>query len=191
MSITDLVESDIPDMAPGEGSLVCEQCGDHFEHIGRGRKPKKCPTCRESRTASTPRASSRRTTSKDVESAIAVLDGMYSTASLGLMMLNPRAAVAWAGQIDQLQAQNRVTLAGDAALTKSINRLGERTGKAAFFLSHVFAIAPVVMVIREDMPKRKAKPAEPEPDPDFAAYAYAEPTADDVTSKNLRFFGAE
>ena len=185
MSILDVQDAPIPDSVPGENTLECEACGTHFEHTGRGRKPKKCPDCRANNAGTTTKPSSRRTTSKDVESAIAVLDGMYSTVSLGLVVLNPRAAVAWAGQLDTLQAQNRVTLAGDANLTKSINRLGERTGKAAFFLAHVFAIAPVVAVIREDMPKKpKRKP--PLAETPLEDLLNETPTV----NNNLGFFGA-
>lgn len=133
MSILDVKDAPIPDSVPGENTLECEACGTHFEHTGRGRKPKKCPDCRASNAGTTTKPSSRRTTSKDVESAIAVLDGMYSTVSLGLVVLNPRAAVAWAGQLDTLQAQNRVTLAGDANLTK-INQPARRTnGQGCIF----------------------------------------------------------
>lgn len=27
--------------------LECETCGSDFEYLGRGRPPKKCPTCRQ------------------------------------------------------------------------------------------------------------------------------------------------
>lgn len=148
------VENLDTDTMPGtNGDLTCESCGKSFDHTGRGRKPKKCPDCRATRTAtSTPRKSS-----KDVDAACAVLDTTYNAIALGLLMLSPRAASTWAEQLDTLQAQNRLTLAGDPALTKSILRAGEKTGKAAFLVSHVLAVAPVVMVIREDMPKRKPK----------------------------------
>ena len=140
------------DKAPGEGLLSCETCGINFDHTGRGRKPKNCPDCR---TTKTTRVSSPRKSTKDVEAACAVLESAYSTVALGLFVINPRAATVWVEQCDRLQAQNRLTLAGDPNLTKSILRAGEKSGKAAFLISHVLAVAPVIGVIREDMPKRK------------------------------------
>lgn len=40
------------DMAPADGAgveLTCEGCGHTFEHAGRGRRPKRCPSCRTTR----------------------------------------------------------------------------------------------------------------------------------------------
>ena len=185
MSIMDLQENDLtpPDTAPGEGMLTCEKCGNSFEHSGKGRKPKRCPDCRSVRE--TPVAS-RRTTSKDVESAIAVLDGMYNLVSLGLFMLNPKAAGVWNAQVDELQKQNRVTLAGDPNLTKSILRVGEKSGRTAFVLAHAFAVAPVVGVIVADLPpkQKKAKPTAAN------GHDFSEPE-NDLTAEipNMSFFG--
>lgn len=150
---------DETDSTPG-GELTCENCGRQFDHTGRGRKPKNCPECRaNSRT--TMRTNTTRKSTKDVEAACAVLESAYSAVALGLLMLSPRAAETWAHQVDTLQAQNKLTLAGDPMLCKSILRAGEKTGKAAFLISHVLAVAPVAMAIRQDMPKRKPKPNMP------------------------------
>ena len=45
IGLDDLVEVSTPDIPPNNDALVCETCGDMFEHTGRGRKPKTCPTC--------------------------------------------------------------------------------------------------------------------------------------------------
>lgn len=196
MSVMDFTDAKIPDDSPpGEGMLTCDVCGTTFEHTGRGRKPKTCPEHRGKTTATASSSSSRRTVSKDVESAIAVLDGAYSAGQLGLMMFSPNAAVAWTNSIPELQKQNRVTLAGDPNLCKSICRMGERTGKAAFFLSHVMAVIPVALVLREDfIEARKNRPAKvktpapgySEPQYDAEDFAHVPETDDDAA---LRFFG--
>lgn len=172
LSVADLADVNIPpeaqsDTEPGEHGLQCENCGRTFEHTGRGRKPKQCPECRaEKRTTRSSATGSRRTSSKDVETALAVLDSTYSTVAVGLLMVSPKAAAVWAEQLEQLQATNRLTLAGDPNLTKTICRAGERSGKAMFFLAHVMALAPVVMTVRAEMPARKKRenkaPAQPQ-----------------------------
>lgn len=205
MSILDITEVDIPtgedtpnDFAPGEGMLTCEQCGNHFEHSGRGRKPKRCLDCRSKATGTATRTPSRKSTPKDVETALAVLDGMYSTLSIGLFIVSPNAASVWAGQTDQLQTTNRVTLAGDPALTKSICRLGERTGKAAFILAHVVAAVPVVIQLREDSNERRKERAKNPPPSESgnpngseSRHPYTAPPVTTTTRRvgNMDFFG--
>ena len=155
IDLSDLVEVD---SVPGDdpNTLYCEACGNGFIHTGRGRKPKKCPDCK---TAPTSKTSGTRRTSKDVDTALAVLDSTYSAATLGLMVLSPRAASTWAESAEQLQASNRAILAGDPNLTKSICRAGEKSGKTMFFITHLVAIAPVVGVLRQDfMEARKNAP---------------------------------
>lgn len=171
MSVTDYSEVDPPetDEIPNNDFLTCESCNTSFEHSGRGRKPKRCPDCRKSG----PTTSRAKSPAGDVKSALAVLDGMYSAVSLGLFMLSPNAAASWAAQIDQLQASNAVTLAGDKVLCKSITKMGERTGKAMFFGAHVVAFAPVVNELRKDFANRtkktKHEPTPANPSPDISA----------------------
>ena len=168
MSGYSVMDAEIPTddpIAPGDGMLTCESCGISYEHTGRGRKPKKCPDCRATGATATPRGTSRRATSKDVETAIAVLDSSYSAVALGLMILSPRAASTWAGQIDQLQATNRTVLAGDPNLTKAICRGGERSGKVMFTLAHILAAAPVVGVLREDFTESRKRRVKNPPTP--------------------------
>ena len=168
MDLLDGVEITQTDMPPNHGDLTCAECGNAFDHVGRGRKPKNCPECREKLKAGTGtrRPASRRTTSKDVESALAVLDGVYSTMGLGLFVLSPNAAAQWNGSTDTLQAQNRVILAGDPNLCKSILRAGEKSGKAAFIIAHALALVPVVGILKDDWKASRAnKPAKPKKQP--------------------------
>ena len=101
-------------------------------------------------------------------------------------MLNPKAAGIWNAQVDELQKQNRVTLAGDPNLTKSILRVGEKSGRTAFVLAHAFAVAPVVGVIVADLPpkQKKAKPTAAN------GHDFSEPE-NDLTAEipNMSFFG--
>lgn len=50
------------DDPPADGH-VCDQCGTQFEHSGRGRPPKRCPECRQTRGRTT--STRTRTTAAD------------------------------------------------------------------------------------------------------------------------------
>lgn len=192
MSLYDISDVAIPDedSAPGEGLLTCESCGNSFEHSGRGRKPKKCADCRAAGARASGAGTTRRNaTSKDVKAALAVLEGAYSTVALGLMVLSPNAASVWAAQVPSLQAQNEVILSGDPALTKSILRTGEKTGKAAFVIAHVIAFAPVAMTVRADMPKRPKRAKKDTVIADNSATEYYVEDASGESFPNDRFFG--
>ena len=105
-------------------------------------------------------------------------------------MLSPRAATVWAQGIDTLQAANRVTLAGDPGLCKSILRAGEKSGKAAFAIAHVVALAPVVMSVRDDLKTMRKNRAVPDVPAEPAHENYA--VEDDATTNvhaDLSFFG--
>lgn len=158
IDLSDLVEVTEQDTPPNNDALVCENCGEMFEHSGRGRKPKNCPNCR-AKTATTPRSTRRN--SKDVETAIATLENYYGMISAALLLTSPMAAVAWGEQLDRLSAANRAILAGDPNLTKSICRVGEKSGKIAFVVAHVAAVIPPAMIIKEQLGSRpkKTKPA--------------------------------
>lgn len=182
-----LGESDqLPDdKPPMDGQLICENCGTHFEHSGRGRKPKKCPDCRATKTASTSRV---RGSSADVKSALATLDNLYNVVAIALLTVSPKSASVWAEQVEGLQASNAVALAADKNLCRSINRLGERTGKAMFFGAHIMALAPVAITLRADMAARKPKKTTPEKPArsESVEPAFEQPPANN--SHNLGFF---
>ena len=156
INLDDLVEVSTPDIPPNNDALVCETCGDMFEHTGRGRKPKTCPTCRAAKTTTAPRSSRRN--SKDVETALATMENYYGMVSAALMLTSPMAAVAWGEQLSRLTAANRAILAGDPNLTKSICRVGEKSGKVAFLVAHVAAVIPPAMIIKEQLASRPKKP---------------------------------
>lgn len=178
---------DYPDIPPAAGMLQCEQCGIHFEHSGRGRKPKKCPDCRATRTPSS--GSSTRRSTADVKAALATLDSMYSAIAFGLLTVSPASASVWAAQIEQLQRTNELALSGDKNLCRAINRMGERTGKAMFFGAHIMAIAPVVVTLRSDLASRKpkAKPANTKPADQPKPPVFEQPPVNNSTP-NMKFF---
>lgn len=159
--------ADDNDATPFDGP-TCEVCGVALEYSGKGRKPKRCDDHKRQRAATGSR------TTSDVKSALAVLDQMYGAVSLGLLMVSPPSASVWASQLEQLQATNALVLAGDKALTKSICRLGERTGKAMFVGAHVMALVPVVGALNADFKSRprkapktpKTAPAQSAPEPE-------------------------
>lgn len=103
---------------------------------------------------------------------------------LGLFVLSPNAAVQWSGSTEQLQAQNRIILAGDPSLCKSILRAGEKSGKAAFVIAHALALLPVVGILRDDyQASRKNRPAKVKKTKSAPA-PVTEPPYDVVTEPN-------
>lgn len=155
--MTDYADATIPDSAPdvpppASDDPVCLECGTPLVYAGRGRKPKWCDEHKPKRTSGT----HTRRGSGDVAQALAVLDGMYRGLTMGLMALSPSAAQMWNAKIDDLQRTNAVILEGDKALTRSICKMGQRGGKAAFIAAHATALAPVALTVRSDFAVRAA-----------------------------------
>lgn len=156
-----------------DGALICEQCGNPFEHSGRGRKPKRCPDCRATKSTGT----RSKSPSGDVKTAMAVLEGMYDSLSLALMMFSPRGALTWSESRVKLEQTAQLSLQGDPALAKQICRIGTVSGRGMFYGAHVMALIPVAMVVREDLAERRAakRAANPEPDEEYEQYPEAGP----------------
>jgi len=152
-----VIDDAIPLDNTASADPTCRVCGIALTYGGRGRKPVLCAEHKGAGARSTGgMRTADRGNSADVDSAIAILDGMYTGLAMGLMMVSPNAASVWAGNVDKLQATNRVTLAADKTLTKRILKFGQRSATATFVGAHVVAIAPVVMVVQQDIAARTA-----------------------------------
>jgi hypothetical protein len=72
-------------------------------------------------------------------------------------------------QIDALDARNRAFLATNKDLVRKINAAAEKGGTAAFTISHLVAVAPVVLVVLQERTakreqRRAAQEAQQTPD---------------------------
>lgn len=136
------------DVPPSDDSLACEVCGTPLVYAGRGRKPKRCEEHKTSSTSSSARTSSRGSVpDRELQQACDNLRQMYDELCAPLALVSPQAAGVWADRIDTLDKRNRVNLRNNRTLVKKINSTSERGGTLLFALSHVFAVAPVVMVL--------------------------------------------
>ena len=179
----------IPADAPPGPEFTCEVCNVELEYSGRGRKPRFCAEHKRGAASAKSSASPRRGNSAEVRSAMATLEQFYGMISLGLMMVSPNAATTWASQLDQLQASNQLALTGDKALCRSINRLGEASGKGMFVVAHAMAAAPVAGALAQDLgERRKAKQKARAEAQGYLDYP-AEETPTTPANEQLAFFG--
>jgi len=151
-----IIDDAIPLDNTASSDPTCRICGIALTYGGRGRKPVLCGEHKGATRGPAGARTADRGNSADVDSAIAILDGMYTALAMGMMMVSPPAASVWATNVDKLQATNRVTLAADKTLTKRILKFGQKSATATFVGAHVVAIAPVIMVVQQDMSSRAA-----------------------------------
>lgn len=136
--------------------LTCEVCGKALVYSGRGRKPKFCDEHKQSRSSS-PRTSSAPRSTGNVNSALQVMETGYAGLSVMLRLFSPTAAVQWESSHDSLIETDRQAFTADPKLAQRIAKLGQTSGTAMFIGAHVFALAPVVMIVRADIQNRQAE----------------------------------
>lgn len=175
----------------GSADFTCEVCGKALTYGGRGRHPRFCDDHKPGRSQTGERKTSRRSRA-EVDSAIAVLGGMYDGLTMALLMVSPPAASRWVRSVPDLQKTNEVALTADPDLCASINRMAKTNAKVVFFGAHVMAVAPVVLELRHDLAsrRRERQQAVQEPlnfdIPDDASGAYQSPPQN---FPNEKFFG--
>lgn len=141
-----------PDLGPGDGptsDLACEVCGAPAERTPTGRAPKH-PLCANHKRGGTSARSTRGNTTvsdKELNQACASLRDMYDLVVIPLTALDPVAGAVWQEQIDKLDERNHTYLASNRDLVRKINSVGQKSSTWAFALSHVVAVAPVVLVL--------------------------------------------
>lgn len=164
----------------GSDDPVCQYpgCGEALTYSGRGRKPKYCD---EHKRASGSRSSGGSTRgAANVETAVSALHTLYDGLLMPLMLVSPRGAQVWNEQIPGLDERNRVFLANSPDLVKKINSTASKGGSFAFAVSHMVAVAPVVVAVRRDFAERRAiREAENEADTvsDIGPQDYVNPEA--------------
>jgi hypothetical protein len=120
----DIVSNDVP---PGANTLECENCGRHFHHEGRGRKPKRCLECRGTKSPAAPklggggRKGPRTKAEREADAIAAKL-----RQSLGMVAL----FVSMADPID-----GKAILAGSEGLSSAAGTILERNEKLRILLS--------------------------------------------------------
>lgn len=135
--------------------LSCETCGKPLVYGGRGRKPRFCDEHKSSRTASN--ISTRKSSAKgDVAAALSALDMMYDLLSMGLLVVGAHGAAELFGQSrEQLNAKNESYLSNDAALAKSLAKLGRTGGRYAFATAQVATVGPVLILAAGEVTQRR------------------------------------
>lgn len=134
---------------------ACKVCGVDISDLygGRGRRPTTCLAHRGSSGGTTsgkaPKASG------GVQQAVNTLEQVYSMIALGLTLAGAtQAASTMAAQIPGLNESNAKFLATDAELVKRINSISKTGGRFGFFASQAFALAPVVMIAKDEISER-------------------------------------
>lgn len=169
-TLPDMTAVSIDDTVPEPDGAYCVTCWEMgienpLDYAGRGRRPKYCDEHRKSTATRSGGSSRAPRTSRDVDVACTTMAALYDGIAKGLLLVSPSAAVAWNDQIDGLNARNRTIFATNPSLAKRIASTAAKGGTASFVLSHVVAVAPVVVAVRADLSARAAaRRAESEPD---------------------------
>lgn len=144
-----------PDYSTG---YQCEVCGTELQYGGRGRKPRKCtpnnggdPSCFGSRTPSTSGPSYAKSSSKKVEAALAVMEGLYDQLTQVLMIVSPNGAAELEKRIPRQQQRNRLAFEANPKLTDRIVSMGQKGGSLTFILSNVAMLAMVGRIAYADV----------------------------------------
>lgn len=137
---------DAPTTAPESAAEYgCVVCGVDVSHLYKRRV--KEPRCDEhKKNPSAKRATGARKSGKDVDTAVAALDQMYSLLSMGLFAVGARHASSMlADSADTQKAINRNFLEMDPALAKRIASMGRTGGRYAFFASQAAMFGPILV----------------------------------------------
>lgn len=151
--------------------LSCVVCGKGLTYGGRGPKPKYCEEhkkggANKSLGGGTGRGKS---SSADVDAAVATLDQAYDLLELALMFTGAhksmrllRASIE--GEEDEngrkrkgLRQQNREYLATDREMAKKIASIGKTGGRYAFFASQAATLLPVAVLAMGEISVARAE----------------------------------
>jgi len=81
-----------------------------------------------------------------VENALAVMEGVYDYAAMGLVLFSPMAAVTLEQGVERQQKRNRVCFESSPALAARIARLGGKGSTLAFLLTNALFLGGVARV---------------------------------------------
>jgi len=87
----------------------------------------------------------------DVEAALASMNGLYTAASAGLLLVGrPATAEYFAAQLDQLQAANRTAFNSSPKLASMIAGVGQVSGVGLFLGTNLMIAVQLVIAVRQE-----------------------------------------
>lgn len=182
----------------GSADLVCQypDCTVPLSYGGRGRRPVYCAdhkggrdrtdssSSRSDTTSSNPRRKSGAVPERELEQACNNLNTLYEALLMPLYLVSDDGAAQWSKEIGKLDKSNHTFLANNRKLVRQINSSGEKSGTVGFVLAHIFAVAPVALVVYADVTHRRRNGGQAMPMPgrdeaDFVDVPFTE-TDDDM-----------
>jgi hypothetical protein len=139
------------DAAP---EYACETCGKELHYGGRGRHPR---FCEEHKPRGASNISTRKSSAKgDVAAALSALDMMYDLLGMGFLVVGAHdAADLFKESREQLKEKNESYLSNDAALAKSLAKLGRTGGRYAFATAQIATVGPVLILATGEVTQRR------------------------------------
>lgn len=87
----------------------------------------------------------------DVNAALAAMNGLYTAASAGLLLIGrPQTAEYFASQMDQLQAANRTAFESSPKLASVIAGAGQISGVGLFLGTNLMVAVQLAIAIRQE-----------------------------------------
>lgn len=87
----------------------------------------------------------------DVEAALASMNGLYTAASAGLLLIGrPQSAEYFSSQIDQLQAANRTAFNSSPKLASMIAGVGQVSGVGLFLGTNLMVAVQIAIAVRTE-----------------------------------------
>lgn len=153
----------VPDTYDITPEFPCDTCGQEAgPYVGRGPKPKRCPSCK--RLAGAKPAAAGKVTGKDASlaaQATQVLIQLNGMMAIGMMAMGlHRTASAFAGANEGFEAQAYAALTTDPDLCKLILKGGVKSAKISLGMAYVgLGMAAVPVAVEEVREKKAARAA--------------------------------
>jgi hypothetical protein len=161
----DSPSTDLPTSQDPDGKY-CIVCGTDVSDLYKRRmKEYRCADHKKNASASSLGTGTRRSSSKDVEGAVAALDSWYSLLTLGLFAAGAhKSSSAMAESMEDLKAKNETYLSQSPALAKKIADMGKTSAMYGFFSAQAMVLGPVVILATAELMEKwgKSKNTDPE-----------------------------
>lgn len=161
---TDFAEAE----TQSDSGMTCVVCGKDVSHLYKRRV--KNPKCEEHKSGGASKiGTSRRSSGKDVDAAVAALDSWYNLLALGLMMGGARDSASLLADSTgpDFQAKNRAYLEQAPALAKKIADMGKTSATAGFFSAQAMVLLPVAVLATGELMTKWGGPKTPKTADDF------------------------
>lgn len=150
----------------GTSDFVCPFCDTPLTWGGRGRKPKHCtpnnggnPECTgpgmKGRVSASGSSGTKRGT-KNVETALAVMESAYDNMIQALLFVSPEASSELENRVPAQQKRNRACFEANPALAARVAGWGGKGGMLFFLLSNAAMLSAVVRVALPDVKEQAA-----------------------------------